>query len=258
MKYGICMLAVVAVREAPSGKSKMVNQLLFGELILINDVKNDWILMDAVDDESSGWVRKNQVNELKEPAFFNLKDSKTYYLQTLSAQIRAQNALIPVFRGAQFHGWKEGAFKVAGESYFYKKAVHEVPETAVSHQIISVANNYLNVPFLQGGKSPLGIDGAGLVQMTFKMNGIVLPRFAGQQVNKGEQILFVEASKPADLAFFENSEGNITHTGIILSKNKIIHAWGRVRIDSIDHQGIFDEELGKYTHKLRVVKRLLS
>ncbi len=258
MKYGICMLAAVAVREAPSMKSQMTNQLLFGELVTINDTTNDWFLVETVDDGFTGWVQNNQLKELSKADFNTLKEAKPYYLQTLSAQIKVNKAIIPVFRGARFNGWNQGVFNVAGEKYYYKKAVHGVPENAGTREILKVAGYYLNVPFLQGGRTPLGIDSAGLVQMAFKMNGINLPRHADQQVDKGEQILFVEASAPGDLAFFESDDGTISHVGIILKGNKILHSSGKVRIDTLDHQGIFNTEAGKYTHRLRVVKRIIQ
>jgi len=257
MRYGICMLAAVAVREAPSVKSQMVNQLLFGELMTVNDTKDGWFLIETVDDDYAGWVRCNEVRELNEVEFADLRASKRFYLQTLSAQVRAKDGIIPVFRGARFHGWAEGVFNVAGESFYYKKAVHEVPAVVGSREILAVAANYLNVPYLWGGRSPMGVDGSGLVQVVFKMNGIMLPRDAAQQIEKGEQVLFVEAAEPGDLAFFENGEGAIAHVGIIMGGNRILHSWGSVRIDTIDHQGIFNKALGKYTHQLRLVKRLL-
>ncbi len=257
MRYGICMLAAVAVREAPSVKSQMANQLLFGELVTVTDTKDDWFLIEMLDDGSVGWVRDNQVHELSEVEFNKLQASKRYYLQTLSAQVRNKGSMIPVFRGAQFHGWSEGVFTVAGQEFYYKKAVHAVPSGVGIRDVLAVAANYLNVPCMRGGRTPMGIDASGLVQMVFKMNGILLPRQAAQQVEVGEQVMFVEASEPGDLAFFENNEGTISHVGIILNGSRILHAWGSVRIDAIDHQGIFNKELGKYTHPLRLVKRVL-
>jgi len=61
-----------------------------------------------------------------------------------------------------------------------------------------------------------------------------------------------------DLAFFENEEGNIIHVGIILDNEHIIHASGKVRIDKIDHNGIFSEQAKRYTHKLRLLKRIIT
>jgi cell wall-associated NlpC family hydrolase len=91
--------------------------------------------------------------------------------------------------------------------------------------------------------------------MVFKLCGIKLPRDASQQVMIGEPLNFVEEAQTGDLAFFDNAEGNITHVGIMLDNNKIIHASGKVRIDQLDHYGIFNAEKQKYTHRLRVIKR---
>jgi len=108
-----------------------------------------------------------------------------------------------------------------------------------------------------GGRSPFGIDCSGLVQMVYKLSGIKLPRDANQQSTKGIPVNFLSEAVPGDLAFFDNEEGNIVHTGIILSNNRIIHSSGRVRVDSLDHEGIYNENLKQYTHKLRIIKRII-
>jgi cell wall-associated NlpC family hydrolase len=91
--------------------------------------------------------------------------------------------------------------------------------------------------------------------MVFRQFGIRIQRDAWQQAEQGELLGFVQEARAGDLAFFDNEEGRITHVGIMLNNNRIIHASGMVRIDAIDTQGIFNKELKKYTHKLRIVKR---
>jgi cell wall-associated NlpC family hydrolase len=74
----------------------------------------------------------------------------------------------------------------------------------------------------------------------------------------GKTIGFINEAQAGDLAFFDNEEEQIVHVGILLNNTQIIHASGSVRIDSIDHQGIFNKTQQKYTHKLRLIKRVLS
>ena len=90
--------------------------------------------------------------------------------------------------------------------------------------------------------------------MVYRMNGLFLPRDASQQAKKGTTLSFLEECQPGDLAFFDNAEGVIVHVGIVLEDFRIIHASGRVRIDTLDHSGIYNNELGRHTHKLRVLK----
>nr|MCU0352093.1 C40 family peptidase [Flavobacterium sp.] len=90
-----------------------------------------------------------------------------------------------------------------------------------------------------------------------KINGYSLFRDASQQANQGEALSFIEESEPGDLAFFDNEEGKIIHVGIVLENNYIIHASGKVRIDRLDHLGIYNAETNRHTHKLRVLKKII-
>jgi cell wall-associated NlpC family hydrolase len=93
--------------------------------------------------------------------------------------------------------------------------------------------------------------------MVYKLNGYQLSRDASQQAAQGDALSFIEESEPGDLAFFDNEEGAIIHVGIIMENNYIIHASGKVRVDRLDHLGIFNPETQKHTHKLRVIKKII-
>ena len=94
--------------------------------------------------------------------------------------------------------------------------------------------------------------------MVYKLCGYSLLRDAKDQATQGEVLSFIEEAEPGDLAFFDDAEGNITHVGILLENNLIIHASGKVRVDPIDHQGIFNKELNNYSHKLRLIKKIIK
>jgi len=120
-----------------------------------------------------------------------------------------------------------------------------------------VAQSFLNVPYVWGGRNFYGMDCSGFIQVVFAIKGIDLPRDASQQVNLGHIVSFVEEARAGDIAFFDDEEGNIVHVGMCLGRGEIIHASGRVRMDKFDHQGIFDGEKRRYSHKLRVIKRVM-
>jgi len=132
-----------------------------------------------------------------------------------------------------------------------------ISEKQQKGMLIENAMIYLNAPYLWGGRTPLGIDCSGFSQMVYRLNGIDIPRDADDQSEVGTTLSFVEESEPGDLAFFDNSEGNIIHVGIVLENNHIIHSSGKVRIDRIDQQGIFNTEKGNHTHKLRLIKSII-
>ena len=95
------------------------------------------------------------------------------------------------------------------------------------------------------------------MQMVYKLNGRNLLRKAQEQATQGTALSFIEESEAGDLAFFDNSEGVIDHVGLIMDNNYIIHVDGKVRIDRLDHTGIYNMEKGNYTHKLRVIKKII-
>jgi hypothetical protein len=149
------------------------------------------------------------------------------------------------------------------DNYFYLGETRYKIEGQVHHpninefrsSVADAAMFFMNAPYLWGGRSIFGIDCSGFTQMVFRQFGIRIKRDAWQQAEQGELVGFIQEARVGDLAFFDNEEGRITHVGIMLDNNRIIHASGKVRIDAIDPQGIFNKELNKYTHKLRIVKR---
>ncbi len=101
------------------------------------------------------------------------------------------------------------------------------------------------------------IDASGFTQMVYRINGYKLLRSSEEQATQGTALSFIEECEAGDLAFFDNNEGIIDHVGIIMDNNYIIHVHGKVRIDRIDHTGIFNNDVKNYTHQLRVIKKII-
>ena len=125
-----------------------------------------------------------------------------------------------------------------------------------AYHLQDVAMKFINAPFMWGGRVPSGIDGSGFTQLVFKIRGTKIPREVAFQSREGVSIEFIDEAIPGDLAFFGEEKDKITHTGMIVAKGLVIHSYGRVRIDPIDHQGIFRFETGDYSHTLRLIRRI--
>lgn len=257
MELYICQVSNAPIRSAPSDKSEMVTQILFGEMVEIINKKGNWRKVRCSWDNYEGWMDIKLLKKItpkeKELSLLN----PTYSLE-LAQAVMADDHFIPVVMGATLPRYDGMKLLLGDISYtFSGQAIAPGNSEPTIDLLLKIARKYLNAPYMWGGRSPFGLDCSGFSQMVFKMIGVKLLRDASQQVTQGKGIDFVEMSQPGDLAFFENKAKRIAHVGIIYPGARIIHAHGKVRIDKLDHFGIFNEETEKYTHRLRVIKRVL-
>jgi len=257
MEYAACQVSIAPLRAQPSDKSEMVSQLLFGETVEIQDSKDTWKYVVCAWDGYTGWVDGKQLKRLSPQEFEQYRTNQSLNLSLVEG-LMAADYFIPVTLGAVLPQYDGLRCQLGEQSFqFSGPVVNPGQQRTDSAWIVKIARRYLHAPYLWGGRSPFGIDCSGLTQMVYKTAGIRLLRDAQQQVSQGVSIDFMEECQAGDLAFFDNGKGHITHVGIILPECHIIHASGQVRIDKLDHFGIFNRELNRYSHQLRIVKRLL-
>lgn len=252
--FGICNLAIIPLRAEASDKSEIVSQVLFGEHFEILGQHNQWSHIKTQYDDYEGWIDTKQFQAITETSYNQLStDDIILNADLIEYIIAPSNILIPIPLGASLSILNHPEINSSNFEFEGIKTSGIKPKK----NIISSAFMYLNAPYLWGGKTPFGIDCSGFTQMVYKLNGYKLLRDASQQATQGEALSFIEESEPGDLAFFDNEEGNIIHVGIIMENNYIIHASGKVRIDRLDHLGIYNAEANKHTHKLRVIKKII-
>lgn len=252
-----CQVAIAPLRAHPSDRSEMVSQMLFGETAEVQDSKDGWKWVNCSWDGCSGWVDVKQLKPLTATEFEGYAEHHALSLSLVEG-LMATDHFVPLTMGAALPRYDGLRCELGGQYYQFAGPVvepYQAPHT--TDWVVKIARRYLYAPYLWGGRSPFGIDCSGFTQMVFKMLGIRLPRQAEHQVSHGHSIDFAEQCQSGDLAFFDNGKGNIHHVGIILPDCHIIHASGQVRIDKLDHFGIFNKETNRYTHQLRIVKRIL-
>jgi gamma-D-glutamyl-L-lysine dipeptidyl-peptidase len=252
--FGICNLAIVPLRAEASDKSEQVSQLLFGEHFKIIELNAKWAQVELAYDAYIGWIDSKQFQPITQESYLLLNELPNVLNADLIEYINTpNNQLMPISLGASLSFLENETINYNKLSFDGMKVCGIKPKS----DLIKTAFMYLNAPYLWGGKSPFGIDCSGFTQMVFKLNGYHLLRDASQQVNQGDSLSFIEESEPGDLAFFDNEEGKIIHVGIMLENNYIIHASGKVRIDRLDHLGIYNADTNRHTHKLRGIKKII-
>ena len=250
MQYGISHLSIVSIRTQANDSSEMVTQLLYGDHFKVLEERKFYSRIRVAFDKCEGWIQNQQFTFIDESAYNEIEGSESSKLSCdLVSFIEAKDSiLLPVVLGSSVGIADRLAHKFEGSFFDCKKEKDSLVQTALL---------YLNAPFLWGGKSPFGIDASAFTQMVYKINGYNLLRKASEQARQGQALSFIEESEAGDLAFFDNNEGEIFHVGIIMENNYIIHVDGKVRIDRLDHTGIFNTETSKYTYQLRVIKQIV-
>lgn len=246
-----CRYSVCPMRSDKSDSSEMVSQLFFGEIAEVIQAENQWRQITTLKDQYTGWVDEKFLLPIRE------KDTQRW-LDTCSASYDSETELIGpdgairLTKGAFLpHDLNTSSFRIGSAVY----TVENSPRTNAPYDIHKICLSYLNAPYLWGGKTLHGIDCSGFTQMAYRFLDKNLPRDAYQQADEGILVEYGDHSL-GDLAFFANSSGKITHVGIILPNEQIIHAHGAVRLDDLRKEGIFSHEKETITHRLESIRRV--
>jgi len=260
MRYGISGLSLIPVRKEPSERSEMVTQVLFGEHFEILEYLPGWCHIRMNYDGYQGWIDQKMITLLTERQYQKIGKSVSAVTTDIFTPVPvSKEQFVMLVAGSSLPVWRPylKEFTLDGDTYKMPGNVSSGKVKDPRGLIIGQAIKYFNSPYLWGGRSPFGVDCSGLAQVIFKTAGIWLPRDASQQVHQGTMLSFIEETKPGDLAFFDDEEGRIIHVGIIWKQGKIIHASGKVRIDNVDQYGIFNVDTRRYSHRMRVIKKLI-
>jgi hypothetical protein len=261
MDYAIITVPAAPVRRKPNHRKEMVSQILFGETVEILKSKGElWIKVRGLQDGYEGWITNTQVSEIPEAEATAMC---AFVSSGLFSPVSMENNLIFIPAGSSLplfeeytNGKKGGIGKIAGIPFTISQSAWNRNDQVLSPEIIrQLTTSWLNAPYLWGGRTPMGVDCSGFVQVIFKMLGIDLPRDAWQQAREGRSVKKFSEICPGDLAFFHNKE-EIVHVGIMLGNEEIIHASGKVRVDRISKKYLVNSDSGKKGWRLKTVRRI--
>lgn len=287
----VSLHSVVPVRTEASETSEQITQMLFGEICTIEEQKTRWIRVKLALDGQMGWVDAKMIATLSTDEYKSYSaalKAAAYVAFPMAYAVSENNGqTIPLTAGTRLTNYHNGHFEVLGVGFRIDAGmVLTKPLEMTQPNLLQSVRFFLNVPYLWGGKNALGMDCSGFTQTILSLFGHKIPRNASEQVTQGRLISRLSSSKAGDLAFFchyeeaatqeitsnlkqQSTETNaiarqkITHVGILIDSERIIHCSGRVKIEKIDTTGIFSVEQsdtahpdGQYTHRLLSIRRL--
>jgi hypothetical protein len=258
MDQGICLLSIIPVRKDPSEKSEMVSQLLFGETYEISEKTSAWYKIITEFDQYTGWIDRKMFSPVTDDYYNRLIQGGVDVAGSITAKLLAPDRTVQTITAGSTIGYTlpDGTLEI--DSLIYR-VMEQTLESIIGLplSLVETAKQFLNSPYLWGGRTPFGFDCSGFTQIVFKIRGQRLPRDASQQSVMGKSINKLLELREGDLAFFCNEENKVVHVGIALPPDKIIHCSGMVRMDKLDEKGIFNQQLGQYTHRLHSMRRVV-
>ncbi len=256
----IVLHSIVPVRAEAREGSEQLTQLLFAETVDILEEKPRWIRVRNDVDGQTGWVDFKMITKLSdtEAAAVAQADKTARVVMPMAYAVSENNGqTIPLTAGTPLPDYKDGQFSLLGVGFrIAPEMVAPQPLEMNAANLMNTVRFFLNIPYLWGGKNALGMDCSGFSQVVHALFGHSLLRNASEQATQGEQVASLADAQAGDLAFFDHEDDKISHVGIILDSERIIHCSGRVKVEKIDEQGIYStEQGGTYTHHLVSIRR---
>lgn len=256
-EHFICHLSIIPLYEKPGFDEYFTGQLLFGETGTIIAKKNKhWCKIKSDHLQPEAWVHTDQITLIPEKKH-QYYSSKIAYLAEINHTVLHDQNPLSLLMGACLRGYDGISFQMPDGKYICNGTVvipEEIPTTR--EVLLKICRRYLYAPYLRGGRSPYGIDPFNMIQLVFRNFNIFLPWMPEEMMSQGEIIDFIDFAQPGDVAFFQDEEGKINHCGIVTGPRECLHTAAFTRIDKLDHHGIYCSQRRRYTHRLRIIKRI--
>ena len=261
MVKAISLHSVVPVREEAREGAEQSTQMLFAETCILLEEKTRWNRVKLDLDGQEGWVDAKMITPMTEAEYTvhqkALEKAAVVAFPMVYAVSENNGQTIPLTAGTRLPNYTEGTFELLGVKFRIDPSmVITAPREMNQENLLQTVRFFLNVPYLWGGKNALGMDCSGFTQVVMSLFGKKLLRNASEQATQGEAVESVEKVQAGDLVFFDHEDGKISHVGIAIDPERVIHCSGRVKVEKLTPTGIFSPEKGEYTHHLTKIRRL--
>ncbi|MCB9326750.1 MAG: C40 family peptidase [Lewinellaceae bacterium] len=255
--FGVVNLSACNIRSHPAHSSELATQATLGTPLKLLTRQNDWYLVQTPDGYL-GWLDEGGFTPMNEAEMKAWKNARkvvylpqfgfAYALPDMTSQVVSDLLAGNILRyiGETEKNLTELSFPDGRKAFVPAGTTKDYAEwldsrNPVADNILSTADEFIGRPYLWGGTSGKAMDCSGFTKTVFFLNGIILPRDASQQVHIGTDIAVdtsLEGLLPGDLLFFgkkatADQKEKITHVAIYRGNGKIIHATGRVKMESL-------------------------
>lgn len=259
--FAISLHSIIPVRVEAREGAEQSTQMLFGELCTILEQIPRWNRVKLASDGQEGWVDAKMITLMSKDEHKAYRNSLTKAAMVafpMTYAVSENNGqTIPLTAGTRLANYNAGRFEVLGVGFRIDPSmVIETPIELNQDNLLRTVRFFINVPYLWGGKNALGMDCSGFSQVIMSLFGKSLLRNASEQVTQGMSVESLETVQAGDLAFFDHEDGKISHVGIVIDPARVIHCSGRVKVEKLDSKGIFNAEIGAYSHHLVTIRRV--
>lgn len=261
----IAASSVADVRRSPAHAAELVTQLVYGDAVTPLKMEGEWYLV-RLDDGYIGWIRSWHLYELSPEDQVSFRKKAEHRVATNHAVVvhSPENDSLPVTdlvigtpveaRECGKRGWRASRLPDGKEGFVASRSIERIPvrKRVSRDNLSSTGMRFLGIPYIWGGSTPKGFDCSGLIQRIYRLNGLVIPRDTDLQARIGlekkvqpaDYATAVQSLATGDLLFFGKMPGNITHVAMYLPEGLFLHAYGQVRVGSLDPRShLFDLEL---------------
>ncbi len=208
-----------ALRRHPADDAPLDTEALHGEHAAVFERRDDgWCWVQLQQDSYVGYVRASLLGERGAPASHRVTVPRSFVYP--EANIKAPPiSWLPL--GAEMAARVHDDRFLALDDGGYIIASHAGDLRAAALDFVAIAESFVAVPYLWGGKTSLGVDCSGLVQIALSAAGVAAPRDSDMQANEvGQRVNDYGALRRGDLVFWPG------HVGVMRDAATLLHANG--------------------------------
>lgn len=203
----------VSLHAGPSDESGQVSELLYGEIVAVYERKDGWAWLQAKTDSYVGYARESGLG----PVF----EADARVTHVLTPLLSAPDVKSPIrdllpLNACVHRRRQEGNFVGVADGFVAARAL--APLAGAAPDFVAVAEQFIGVPYVWGGKTFQGLDCSGLMQTALQAAAIAAPRDTDMMEQALGHAIARDHIKRGDLVFWKG------HMGVMCDAVTLLHA----------------------------------